>query len=438
MERVELAEDCTILLGDVRETLKTIPSGTIQTCVTSPPYLALRDYGVPGQIGLEATPEEYVTALVEVFREVRRVLRDDGTVWLNLGDTYASKPNGSIGASTLEGSHAPHAEYRRTAALRKTGLPAGLKHKDLIGVPWLVAFALRADGWWLRSEIIWHKLNCMPESVIDRPTKAHEQMFLLSKSGDPLYWVHRDGKGTRIKPPPDYRWINPITGEEVAVEPPDPENWKRINLWQPRDYYYDSTAVEEPAVYAGSGRGTKTRGEFDGKNTEPGKEAFRAITSTRNKRDVWTVASQPYPEGHFAVFPPALIDPCILAGSSPQACPICGAPWERLTEKVKVGPVWNQSGPRTGQHTRGDLAEGRGKFPVRYETATKTTGWAPTCSCEGNDGSGKSIVLDPFSGSGTTGQVALQHGRAYIGCELNPEYLTLTRKRLNGLQIQIS
>jgi DNA modification methylase len=250
-----------IFTADCLEFLKTIRDGSIHTCVTSPPYFGLRDYGVDGQIGLEQTPDEYVSRLVDVFREVRRVLRDDGTLWLNLGDSYASRPSwGRGGVSTLDGRK-QGGENGKSAD--RTNLP-GLKPKDLIGIPWRVAFALQADGWYLRQDIIWHKPNPMPESVRDRCTKAHEYIFLMSKS--------------------------------------------------PR-YYFDADAIVEKAKQW-PGHTSKKQGEFAGKGVTPGtgQSAFRAIRDTRNRRSVWTVTTKPFKGAHFSTFPPDLIEPCILAG----------------------------------------------------------------------------------------------------------------------------
>jgi DNA modification methylase len=241
----------------------------VQTCITSPPYFGLRDYGVAGQIGLEQTPAAYVAEMVAVFREVRRVLREDGTMWLNLGDSYCSighkKSHSGFGTTGLAGGigqeHSP---------LRRENNGDGMKHKDLIGIPWRVAFALQADGWYLRSDIIWHKPNPMPESVTDRPTRSHEYIFLLSKSAR---------------------------------------------------YYYDGAAIEEPSVYPCDNR--KARSSITDKRMPTaiigGVRPGDATYPTRNKRDVWTVATQPYAAAHFATFPPKLIEPCILAG-----CPAGG------------------------------------------------------------------------------------------------------------------
>lgn len=248
--------------GDCRDLLARLPERCVQTCVTSPPYWGLRDYGHTGQLGLESTPELYVAAMVDVFRGVRRALRDDGTLWVNIGDCYASSPSGGAGVSgsTIGGSTASQTEFRKSTKHRN--VPRGLKQKDLIGIPWLLAFALRADGWYLRQEIIWHKPNPMPESVTDRCTKAHEQIFLLSKS---------------------------------------------------ERYHYDGDAIASPVSYGnGSSHFDRGQGGVSRTSNRP-----RVDHETRNKRSVWTVASQPYSEAHFATFPPKLIEPCILAGSKP-------------------------------------------------------------------------------------------------------------------------
>ena len=256
-------------IGDCRKLLADFAAAGIraQTCVTSPPYFGLRDYGHPDQIGLEPTPDEYVAKLVEVFREVRRVLRDDGTLWLNLGDSYARTggTDRKVSATAKVGSTRNTLIQMSDRTSRATTY--GLKDKDLIGIPWRVAFALQADGWYLRQDVIWHKPNPMPESVRDRFTKAHEYIFLLSKS--------------------------------------------------PR-YYFDHEAIKEPSVYADCGRPSKRKGEFKAKGEPlPGQLPFRAITETRNRRSVWTVPTRPYKGAHFATFPRALIEPCILAGSRP-------------------------------------------------------------------------------------------------------------------------
>jgi DNA modification methylase len=251
----------TIYKGDCREVLANLPDQSVDCCVTSPPYFGLRDYGRKAQIGLEPTPEEFVETLVEVFREVRRVLRDDGTVWLNLGDSYSGSgkgPAGNLGAKNNE----RHLEHKHSKVV-----PDGLKAKDLIGIPWRVAFALQGDGWYLRQDIIWSKPNVMPESVKDRCTKAHEYIFLLSKS--------------------------------------------------PR-YYFDNDAIKEFAEDRKFSETTTYGGKKYGQNkdkahqTKSGNVYFP--NEKRNKRSVWTVAPKPFSEAHFAVYPPKLIEPCILAG----------------------------------------------------------------------------------------------------------------------------
>ncbi len=273
----ELAKDdirdgSQIIEGDALSTLSVMPAGRCRCCVTSPPYWSLRDYGIGSQIGAEATLDHYISNLVRVFRQVRRVLADDGTLWLNMGDGYTS------------GGRAWRAEDKKNPARAmsyRPPTPQGLKPKDLIGVPWRIAFELQADGWYLRSDIVWHKPNCQPESVKDRPTRAHEYLFLFSKS---------------------------------------------------ERYYYDYEAIREPANGGGE---------------------------MRNRRTVWSINTEPYPGAHFATFPPALVEPCVLAGSEPS-----------------------------------------------------------------------DIVLDPFLGSGTTGEVCLKLRRKFIGIELNPEYAELARTRL--------
>lgn len=290
----------SILIGDCREKLRELPDASVHCCVTSPPYFGLRDYGHAGQMGLEPTPDEFVAGMVAVFREVRRVLRDDGTLWLNIGDSYAGSGRGVGDTKTTNkgnpASRDMHDAMVDAGALGRAWVkpPPGLKQKDLIGIPWLLAFALRADGWYLRQEIIWHKPNPMPESVRDRCTKAHETIFMLSKSAR---------------------------------------------------YYYDADAVAEPAIYAGlvgqDASGFKNPMNFNGKHAASPEvrgerktdkqrgygrrhqgfndrwdamERAEQCSGTRNKRSVWTVATQPFSEAHFATYPPALIEPCILAG----------------------------------------------------------------------------------------------------------------------------
>lgn len=292
-----------ILLGDCVARLRNLDADSVQTVVTSPPYWGLRDYGTEGQIGLEETPERYVERLVEVFEEVRRVLKPDGTLWLNLGDSY-------INAKGASGGGDEKTEARRGwSRPQDRPAPAGLKRKDLVGIPWRVAFALQAAGWWLRQDIIWHKPNPMPAPVEDRCVSAHEYLFLLSKSAR---------------------------------------------------YFFDHEAIQEDATGRPAGNGFKRehRISLGGRGNE---ERFEGA-ERRNKRSVWTITPQPFREAHFATFPPALVEPCVLAGSR-----------------------------------HGDT------------------------------------VLDPFSGSGTTGAVAVGLGRNYVGCELNPDYVEMSRRRIGAV-----
>jgi DNA modification methylase len=250
-----------ILIGDSRERLRELPDQSVNCCVTSPPYFGLRDYGMDGQMGLEATPDAFVAGMVELFREVRRVLRDDGTLWLNLGDSYAAS---GMGGNPTESAHRKQAT-NSGSLIHGRKAPDGSKPKDLIGIPWRVALALQADGWYLRQDIIWSKPNPMPESVTDRCTKAHEYIFMLSKSAR---------------------------------------------------YYFDAEAIAEPVARefwnesVGPAYMTKRDGRADGGK----RQGAGPMDGTRNKRSVWTVASQPFSGAHFATFPPALIEPCILAG----------------------------------------------------------------------------------------------------------------------------
>ena len=263
----------TILQGDVRSQLATVPDNTVRCCVTSPPYFGLRDYGMPEQIGLERDPDAFVDALVRVFREVRRVLTDDGTLWVNIGDSYCNAPRGNKGDWSSNGLHGAKTSvaYQETLnagtaqTINKSKLP-GLKQKDLIGIPWMLAFALRKDGWYLRQDIIWHKTSCMPESVTDRCTKNHEYLFLLAKS---------------------------------------------------RSYYFNADAIKTPAK---QDWGTRDRRNGKYHNDGSGLQPHSGLTKsypTANKRSVWTITPSNYKGAHFATFPPALVEPCILAGSAP-------------------------------------------------------------------------------------------------------------------------
>jgi DNA modification methylase len=382
----------TLLQGDALEQLKTLPGESIHCCVTSPPYWGLRDYGVDGQLGLESTPDEYVAKMVEVFREVRRVLRDDGTLWLNLGDSYASggMSNPSSKSTLGGGKDLGAADYSIT---RK--VPNGLKPKDLVGIPWRVAFALQADGWWLRSDIIWAKPNPMPESVTDRPTKAHEYIFLLTKS---------------------------------------------------ERYYYDADAIKENSVdpqgsaarykYAFSGRDGLIMP--DGKPQQIAPKGIREFSSKRNKRTVWNINTKPFSEAHFAVFPPEIPEICIKAGTSEKGCcPECGASWERIIEKETCFEGGSGKAGRTAEEVN-TLGKWAGKqygknIKLGPVIITSTTGWKPACTC-GTDRTIPCTVLDPFAGAGTTLWVAEQLGVNSIGIELNPDYCEIIRQRMATIE----
>ena len=298
----------TILYGDCRETLKNLTNSSVQMCVTSPPYYGLRDYGgEKHQIGQEQTPEEFIDELVKVFSIVREKLKDDGTLWVNIGDSYYNyRP--SKGKSYVKQTLSKTKQDLPDYSSKRNNKLSNYKEKDLIGIPFMLAFALRNDGWYLRQDIIWHKPNPMPESVKDRCTKSHEYIFLLSKS---------------------------------------------------KRYYYNNEAIKEP-VKQDWGTRNRTNGKYHNKGT--GLQPHSGLTKSydkKNKRSVWSVTNKPYKHAHFAVFPPDLIEPCILAGSK-----------------------------------------------------------------EGD------IILDPFMGSGTTGMVAKQHNRHYIGCELHDNYKTLIDQRV--------
>ena len=419
---------------DVFDGLAQIEAESVQCVVTSPPYWGLRDYGtadweggaeecdhatplmggnwsadgqyrdvcrkcgarrIDSQIGLERTPDEFVAKMVEVFQAVRRVLKKTGVVFLNLGDTYAQ----SGGKRADEGEQRKAIERAKTkgydvggwgASQRATlamdrganTAVAGLKPKDLIGIPWRVALALQADGWWLRSDIIWHKPNPMPEAVTDRPTSAHEHVFLLAKSAKYFY----DADAIREK-----------TGDEPT--------------W---DEYEKADGHGMPSGDIRSGVNVGFGGKRDS-FTHP---------SGRNKRNVWTLSTEGFPGAHFATFPTKLVEPCVLAGTSERGqCQKCRKSWMRTTEceRVPTRPGRNNVNDPTGMANRDTK---------RHVTTTTTLGWQPTCKC-GLDPV-PDVVLDPFAGSGTVMAVAVKHGRHTIGIELSADYCGLIRKRVGA------
>lgn len=379
-----------ILLGDVLERLRELPDCSVQCCVTSPPYWGLRDYGVEGQIGLEASPDEHVAKLVEVFREVRRVLRDDGVLWCNYGDAHMAAQGGRQSAAGLlpttskRTTSSPWNGQRGNTDKVISARRSDLKPKDLIGLPWMLAFALRADGWWLRSDIVWHKPNPMPESVTDRPTRAHEYVFLLSKAAR---------------------------------------------------YYYDAEAIRDMALQPeGRPRLTAQHKQAALEQNQTGTLGTNCGASTRNARTVWTINPQPTPEAHFATFPEALAERCIKAGTSQHgACPKCGAPWERVVESTYDRQGRTTNGPRSTER-RHETAG----FDVRAVKISNTVGWFPTCDCGAIAGTHAQpyaarpcVVIDPFAGSGTTLLVAERLGRDSIGIELNPAYVEIAKQRIS-------
>jgi len=380
-----------IVQGDCMDVMAGMAEKSVQCCITSPPYWGLRDYGVDGQLGLEPTPDEYVARMVDVFRGVRRVLKDDGTVWLNLGDSYVGGGRGGgIKGTKQQTNKGSLSEQIRAGKFKDV---SGLKHKNFVGIPWRVAFALQADGWYLRSDIIWHKPNPMPESVTDRPTKSHEYIFLLSKNGGKsLLWYNTHSREWAYSKP-DYFAIK---GIDYYID----EKGDNKSYWRSHDYYYDSDAIKEPMAdvsvrrlsqdiesQAGSDRVPgKTNGPMKavgmrpvygapegnmpgGKNQTGRRNGGKNVPCSGycNKRTVWTVTTQPYKEAHFATFPEKLIEPCIKAG-----CPEGG------------------------------------------------------------------IILDPFAGAGTVGVVCERWGRNHIGIELNPEYREIAMKRITAEQSKMA
>jgi DNA modification methylase len=355
--------------GGALEVMRQWPDGCVDMCVTSPPYWGLRDYGIDGQLGLEKTPEEYVGKLVEIFREVRRVLGPWGGAWLNLGDSYA----GSMRGYGKDGKNYVTSAKQKSNAGSFVPPPAweslGLKPKDLCMIPARVALALQADGWWLRSDIIWAKPNPMPESVTDRPTSSYEHVFLLTKSAK---------------------------------------------------YFYDAIAVQEPHQPDGRKQTKTTLNDGSHENYAGSAGHERWPNSGRNLRNVWTIATQPYPGAHFATFPEELPRRCILAGTSAKGnCAECGKPWVRVVEKEKRKT--SNSKRYSGCSLRNDSEDGR------YDAITQTLGWQPSCKCKAD--TVPAVVLDPFFGSGTVGKVATDLGRNWLGIEISGEYIEQAKRR---------
>lgn len=424
----------TIHQGDALTMLRTLSSESVHCVVTSPPYWGLRDYGTgawiggnpdcqhtsirkspesdvknkqgtnagssrdpirsdcrlcgamreDNQIGLEQTPDEYVLKMVDVFAEVRRVLRKDGTLWLNLGDSYGSGPGrNDTNRAGVDGFTGSQGKYgTQQIAKSHVAITTNLKPKDLVGIPWMVAFALRSDGWYLRSDIIWSKPNPMPESVTDRPTKSHEYLFLLTKS---------------------------------------------------ERYYFDQEAVREPATSTDDSLRDRDNTKL---NNTPGRTRMGGLTTNgyhvRNVRSVWNIATEPFPEAHFATFPQKLVRRCLLAGVSERGvCANCGSPWKRI---IEIEDPEERLGKSYHDHVN-DLGVGqRGVPPASGAPIKQTVGWEPPCKCDALTVA--ATVLDLFSGSGTTGVVATKMGYNYIGIELNPEYIAMSERRLETVNQQ--
>lgn len=422
-----------IVRGDCLHTLRRLPAQSVHCVVTSPPYFWQRDYGTgkwrggnprcrhqlepqqrvcrcgatyrDRQVGLETTPEGFAHKLVKIFREVRRVLRDDGVAWLNLGDSYAAQPTRrkSFCKSGKSGNWGLHGHVDGSLIANRRPKVAGIKKKDLIGIPWLVAFALREDGWYLRSDIIWAKGvsfcptyvgGTMPSAIKDRPTKSHEYLFLLTKT---------------------------------------------------EHYFYDKYAIAEKSTYAehhAKYQGTYTCHKIEAmqQSNTPGRDQYQeglrrpAVNpQIRNARTVWTIPLEPSREEHYAQFPQKLVEPCIKAGTSEQGCcPKCGAPWVRVVKTSSHGQAQatDAKDRRGAPNVRGKSIQSAKRVSNRVFSSAQLYGWKPSCKCGRKREPVPCTVLDPFSGSGTTGIVALQLHRRYIGTELSRKYVRVSRHRL--------
>ena len=561
-----------IYQGDCLAVLKTLPSESIDCCITSPPYFGLRKYlndddpNKKFEIGLDATPAAYVSRLVEVFREVRRVLKKEGSLWLNLGDSYAGTSGCHAGGSKKANSNA--------GATNSYVPPKAGKPKDLIGIPWRVAFALQADGWYLRSDIIWEKFNCMPESVRDRPTRCHEYVFLLTKSKKYFYdsiAIQEPAKGLSpieaikehhedLLKMPTRKRRNGISEREERQKRPEQlvqnvlericeklctigkgegsapigmqevqckrkreegacclqligmcegseEGLGELGIWEgisregsnnlqgewkkktdSRQIFQIGEIQEnaEAISHLTEGKGNSFEGRsqkkvdfregglgFDGGSVGrdqsqpkvslrdvPQKEAINARSyntnnqgraaysqqyssplpklqhqegqqAFRNKRTVWHVNTKPFKAAHFATFPEKLVEPCILAGTSERGyCPGCGKAWERQVERCNSTGTFPDNGKGV------DERKADGTNLRAGECQTQTVGWQPSCSCSLDPVPG--VVLDPFFGAGTVGLVAAKLGRAYIGIELNPEYISLAKARIEREPVKLA
>ena len=360
--------------GDVLEVLAGLPAGSVHCCVTSPPYWGLRDYGVEGQMGLESTPQEWVDKMVLVSKGLWRVLRDDATWWLNVGDSYCAAPAGNFGPDMPK--PADGGAYRSNKP--KVNYD-GLKPKDLCLMPFRLALALQEAGWYVRSDICWAKKSPMPESVTDRPTSAWEHIFLLTKQARYFYDL------------------------EAVREPPSPNNDGKAGIRMP-----------DAARKAMGAEGYKQN-----------ERQYDRICGA-NLRNVWHLGPESYAEAHFATFVSEIPRRCIKAGTSERGvCPACGAPWQRVVERNgnarQTGNDWQEGRSIVGHHGP--------SRPGSFEANTATTGWQPSCSCDAGDPV-PATVLEPFAGSGTTCAVAQNLRRRWVGIELNAEYCDLAIRRI--------
>lgn len=389
MVKVKTHSDCVekflLLHGDAKSMLSKFPDNTFHTAVTSPPYWKQRDYFAKGQLGQEATPEEFIENLVDICKEVKRVLRKDGTFWLNIGDSY----------NTSSGFCRGTKGWKRKGRDKGSADKKAIKHpyvkkKELFGVPWMLAISLQKDGWYLRCDIIWEKSNPMPDGAKDRPTRGHEYLFLLSKSPQYFYDYYRVLEDTEEKP---------------------------------------------DGVQSFGARNQKGTYRMD-------QERSFQHYGKRNKRSVWTTSVSSFQGDHFATYPPQLIEPCIMASTSEYGCCVkCGTPWSRQFEKVEVGVD-----PKMDKGLKKRKSESVNYFEdecptieeekeTEYSLELVSKGWEKGCKCK-TDEVTSCLVLDPFSGTGTTGEVALKHGQRYVGIELNKKYIEISRERLHPTSVR--
>jgi len=412
---------------------------------------------IDSQLGLEKTPEEYIAKMVVLFREVRRVLKKAGTLWLNLGDSYCGGGGYCPDAPSNKNSGSLSSRQDSGSGAKPKGIKpvSGIKPKDLCMIPARVALALQADGWWLRSEIVWAKPNPMPESVTDRPTKAHEMVYLLTKSGESNYWVNnKTGRLSSVRPAGtngiegrDWKWI-----EHSACKGRGCDNSRcvagkvKTSLWNGYDYFYDAEAIKEEAVETndarprmGQGpntqynqkRGFITKPEESG--LSPQKHGQNIETrGKRNRRSVWTIPTQAYSEAHFATFPEKLIEPMILAGCPKEVCSKCGKARERIVETSYQKNGSGTVGGR-GRFSENDNSGFTGK--PNMSRIDQTIGFTD-CGCGEKFIPG--LVLDPFMGSGTVGYVAAVNQRDYLGIELNPKYIEMAKMRIAKAETGVS